>query len=77
MKFVSQSKAELKCDLCGTSVLDYRQLKFYMRANHTLCISTQKEEESNFEAYLCFYCDEPIMLDTDIEAHEQGCLSGD
>ena len=46
-----------------------------MRTNHTRCKSSQFEEENNFEAYMCFYCDEPIMCETDIEVHETVCRS--
>jgi hypothetical protein len=75
LKVIHQPKVEFKCDLCGTSVLDYRQLKVHMRTNHTRCKSSQFEEENNFEAYNCFYCNEPIMCKTDIEVHETVCLS--
>ena len=70
-----QTKAKYKCEECATSVLNYRKLKVHIKTYHTHSKSSQYENDYNFEAYPCFYCDEPITCASDIEDHETVCLS--
>ena len=70
-----QPKDEYKCEECATSVLNYRELKVHIKTYHSHSKSSQYEKEYNFEIYPCFYCDEPITCENDIEDHETVCLS--
>ena len=64
------------CSVCGSNVTSYNQLKQHMRSEHSQCRATQKDNDSIFEEYPCYYCDRVIVSTNDLEMHGTTCYVG-
>ena len=69
----AEQKPMIKCDECDTSVQTYDQLKLHYRRFHSYNKYSQCGGTSIFEEYPCFYCDEPIASENDLETHLDNC----
>ena len=66
-------KVNNKCNECDTNVESYDQLRLHIRHYHSQNKSSQYEMSNKVEEYPCFYCDEPIISEDNLEAHKNVC----
>ena len=73
LETMKKLKIENSCEVCVASVSNHSELKEHTRRYHTHCKSTQFEKDLPFEAYPCFYCDEPLNSANEIISHARVC----
>ena len=69
LETMKKLKIENIYEVCDASVPNNSELKEHTRRYHTHCKSTQFEKDLPFEAYPCFYCDEPLNSANEIISH--------
>ena len=68
-----ESKSLYKYEKCDTNSQSYSQLRSHILRFHCHNTSSQNDQNSTFEEYACFYCDEKITSKDTLEVHMNVC----
>ena len=72
----TEDQALYACSKCDLSFNSYKLLKQHIRCEHCQSKATQKDKDSIFEEYPCYYCDETIFSTSELEKHATSCHEG-
>ena len=61
------------CSECELNFNSYKLLKQHIRTEHCQSKATQKNIDSIFEEYPCYYCDQMIFSTSELEKHATSC----
>ena len=63
----------MSCDLCDFPIKTYEELNMHRKVYHSLNKASQYESCSFFEPFKCFYCDENIDDEDELDDHRIEC----